>query len=81
MDKWRYFDNIWKVLLVLGTIYSVLSFIGSIEKDEIGLLIVGIICVINYLRASFESDTKRIMLSIMLMTALLLWSLFGVFVR
>lgn len=81
MDKWRYFDNIWKTLLVLGTIYSVLSFIGSIEKDEIGLLVVGIICVINYLRASFETETKRIMLSIMLLTALLLWSLFDVFVR
>ena len=74
-------DTFWKLLLLGGAIYCAMGFVGSVEKTEIGLLVVGIICVVNYFKGSFETDSKRVVFSILLLSLLLLWSLFGYLVE
>lgn len=77
LDKWMISDTVWKILLGGALAYVLLSFFEYVEKTEFGLLLVGIICVVNYMKASFQTEPLRTLTSIVLLGAVLMWSLFG----
>lgn len=77
LDKWRFSNTVWRFLLVMATLYVALCFFEYMDKTEFGLLVVSIICVVNYMKASFETEPLRTLFSIMLLAAVLMWSLFG----
>ena len=63
-DRYEIMDRVLKVLLRLSVIWVLLACIGAIPYSEIGQIIVGIICLLNYLKGSFESEAKRMFLSL-----------------
>lgn len=77
LDNWKISDTVWKILLGGATAYVLLSFFEYVDKTEFGLLLVGIICVANYMKASFQTEPLRTLTSIVLLAAVLMWSLFG----
>lgn len=76
MDKESARSIICKGLMVLGIIYILLCYAGYIEKTQAGVFRIVLVCFINYVRASFDSDTKWMIGSLILMFALLMAALF-----